>query len=57
MNVLTFRVLRQIERIGDKLWRDGDHDAARRVWMIHGALTAAAFGPGANLCGPFEALR
>ena len=45
MDPITFRVLRRIERAGDRLWGNGDHDAARRVWMIHGRLAAAAFGP------------
>ena len=44
MDPITFRVLRRIERAGDRLWCTGDHDAARRVWMIHGRLAAAAFG-------------
>jgi hypothetical protein len=44
MDPITFRVLRRIERAGDKLWQQGDHDAARRVWMIHGQMAGAAFG-------------
>ena len=51
MDPRAFRVLRRIERAGDELSAEGNREAAHVAWRIYGGLTAACYGPGANLCG------